>query len=1535
MADDQLKVLKVARSNAKRSLTRSLDKATELIAEDKCHEVDRETLMRIMGEFREAHNLYVDYKIEQVEDFDEDADIRYYKEKQIDYLRVMGGLKEEKIKEAKLPLENEVKLEEVKIIPEKFAGDIKDFYKFFRIFEQVVDKARGPADAKLARLNQLLIGKPKEAIKGYVIQGGDDGYAAAKEMLVKRYGDRHRIAKSVIQELTCGKLCKKAADVIDLSDSVNSGLVTLEQLKCQDELCTHVNVKAIADRLPRNLQEKWREAVFQCKKEEDRYPTFREFACQLSVYATEESDPIYGTQMPSHRHTSLITESRTPYRHTCLVCSRNHRLLMCDVFHKLSIDEKYDVVNGHKLCMLCLNRGHFVRDCRSKYRCGQCKGKHSKYLCRSYVDTNADALYNDQPLSVPFSVPVSNLDPNAAPVEFVHNAATTSMGCDVYMPIVKVFIEGKVVYAGLDTMSTKTYIARGLVNRLRLPAVRTVYRLRRLNSVEENVESALVSFSMCTEGGVVMIQNALVADSIPCSIPSINVNGIPHLEHLKDRLCDPKTDVQLLIGQDHSYLFYPLEAVRGNIGEPYAIRTVLGWTLHGPNSNANVVRCNLNVVCFFMSAVPMSHDDVSVMRLWDEKCHQDEEGHFVLPIPWKKGCPDFPPNLGMAQGRYQSLEKKLEKESHTRSMYEASMAKTIAKFAESASCMINSSTWYLPHHHVTHPDKPDKVRIVFDCKAEVRGVSLNNQCIQGPNLVNNLFDVLLNVRLQEIVVTGDIEAMYNQVRIPNEDRDALRFLWKGQHYRMKVHLFGGVWCAASSTYALRKAADISDYEQKYKNSVYRDFYVDDWCISVETPEEGADMVKNVKSLVAQAGFTLTKFASNDESVMSAISDDEKSKSGVKEIGREGSAENKKMLGIRWDTKNDVFYFDVPEIDEQLTRRVMLSQLASVYDPFGILSPIILVGRCILQELNSCNWDDEPPIEVKARWLKWMRSLGQLQDFIIPRCVKPMGQHIRETELHLFCDGSSRAYGCVAYIRLVFKDGTCHVAFLASKSRVAKPGTTIPRLELQAAVLAARMCKQIERSKLKFNEKWFWCDSMIVLNWIWQENKKQEVFVINRTTAIRMLTDAGSWRHVPSNLNAADVVSRGCDVQDLISDPQWLFGPRFLYEVDVWPVMHDDYTTTHEECAMPTVVVQHPLDVLVEHCMSWMKIKRRVAWLIRIRDRLRKKNVEKGELTAEEVKFAERVLITHVQCQAYEEEMKSLTRIGRVKLSSDISSLSPQCVEGVIVVGGRRPEVVPRPVIIPHDHPISQRIIHDVHNIAHTGVEWTLGVIRKKFWITRARKMVKSLVSSCPVCRRHYGKPCSQRMADLPDARLQSHQPAFSHVGVDLCGPFYVRFGRRSQVKRYVCVFTCMTVRAVHLELLESLEADSFINGLRRFICRRGPISCLWSDNATNFTGAYHELVQALKELRQKKNVSDLLVLQEVNWKFIPASASHMGGCWERLIRTIRRVMSVVLENDLTDEVLHTALVEIEAIINSRPLTKVSDDPEDVTALTSK
>ena len=199
------------------------------------------------------------------------------------------------------------------------------------------------------------------------------------------------------------------------------------------------------------------------------------------------------------------------------------------------------------------------------------------------------------------------------------------------------------------------------MERVRLPAVPTVYRLSRLNSETEEVDSALVSFVMCTEGGVVQVNSALMAETIPCNMPKINVQGIKHLEPLQSRLCNPDGDVELLIGQDHGHLFYPLEAVRGKISEPYAIRTVLGWTLHGPRSGVRSARPKSDVSCFF-TVSSMSHEDVSVIKLWDDKAYQDEENHFVLPIPWRKGAPKFPHNLGMVRGRYNSLTKKLEQD---------------------------------------------------------------------------------------------------------------------------------------------------------------------------------------------------------------------------------------------------------------------------------------------------------------------------------------------------------------------------------------------------------------------------------------------------------------------------------------------------------------------------------------------------------------------------------------------------------------------------------------------------------------------------------------------------------------------------------------------------------------------------------------------------------------------------------------------------------------------------------------------------------
>ena len=223
-------------------------------------------------------------------------------------------------------------------------------------------------------------------------------------------------------------------------------------------------------------------------------------------------------------------------------------------------------------------------------------------------------------------------------------------------------------------------------------------------------------------------------------------------------------------------------------------------------------------------------------------------------------------------------------------------------------------------------------------------------------------------------------------------------------------------------------------------------------------------------------------------------------------------------------------------------------------------------------------------------------------------------------------------------------------------------------------------------------------------------------------------------------------------------------------------------------------------------------------------------------------------------------------------------------------------------------------------------------LRQKYWIINANSAARKTITECMVCRRHRGKLGEQKMADLPDERVVPDMAPFTKVGVDYFGPIEVKRGR-SLLKRYGVIFTCLTSRAVHLEVAHSLDTDSCINALRRFICRRGPVSNLRSDNGTNFIGANKELKQSLAALNNAK-IQDALIQDGIKWSFNTPSASHQGGVWERLIRSVRSILTSVLgQQILDDEGLQTLFCEVEAILNDRPLTKVSDDPNDLEALT--
>ena len=241
-------------------------------------------------------------------------------------------------------------------------------------------------------------------------------------------------------------------------------------------------------------------------------------------------------------------------------------------------------------------------------------------------------------------------------------------------------------------------------------------------------------------------------------------------------------------------------------------------------------------------------------------------------------------------------------------------------------------------------------------------------------------------------------------------------------------------------------------------------------------------------------------------------------------------------------------------------------------------------------------------------------------------------------------------------------------------------------------------------------------------------------------------------------------------------------------------------------------------------------------------------------------------------------------------------------------------------------------IRNRSKLGHSGREHVLAAVRERYWIIHGNSTVRRVLSNCFGCKRRQAKAVEQKMGDLPYDRVDPGQPPSTRIGVDYFGPFLVR-EKRSMVKRYGVIFTCLAIRAIHLEVAKTLDTNSFIMALRRFIARRGQVKVIRSDNSTNLVGGEKELRHAIQEWNQNQ-IHQFLLQHEVKWTFNPPTGSHHGGVWERCIRTVRKILSaLVKEQTLNDEGLSTLLCEVEAIVNSRPLTTVSSDPKDLEPLT--
>lgn len=320
--------------------------------------------------------------------------------------------------------------------------------------------------------------------------------------------------------------------------------------------------------------------------------------------------------------------------------------------------------------------------------------------------------------------------------------------------------------------------------------------------------------------------------------------------------------------------------------------------------------------------------------------------------------------------------------------------------------------------------------------------------------------------------------------------------------------------------------------------------------------------------------------------------------------------------------------------------------------------------------------------------------------------------------------------------------------------------------------------------------------------------------------------------------------------------------------------------------------------------------------------------------------AEIAVFKYIQANHFKGEIDALSKENPVPRSSSIYKLDPFIQDDLLRVGGRLsraklPAEMKHPILMPKRSHATDLLVRDAHaSTGHSGRHRVLSELRAKYWIIHGNATVRRVINDCYHCRRYRKQANNPKMADLPEERCTPDAAPFTYSGTDVFGPFMVKVGRKTS-KRYGLIFTCLASRAVHIEILYSLDTSSFIHALRRFQARRGPVTQLRCDNGTNFKGAERELQKAIAEMSDE--LRSKLLRHGIEWVYNPPHASHMGGVWERLIRSVRNVLSNLMQEHrshaLDDEALHTLMCEVESIINSRPLTTPSNDPNDLNPLT--